>query len=365
MNNNYAASGVDYDTLDAAKRTAIASASSIPAVLEIRNATALDASRGEPAFIVRIGEQNIATVLECLGTKSRIARVYQEESGKNHFDSIGYDTVAAIVNDVICVGALPVVVNAYFATGSPEWYQVEGRFEALTMGWARGCEDAGATWGGGESPGLSGVVVDGEIDLAGSAVGVIPEGVDPILGQALQAGDEIVFIGSTGLHANGASLVRKLAGELADGYSTKMPSGTEFGEGVLRASETYVPLVDEMLRQRVPVSYLSHVTGHGLRKLMRANRKFTYRIDQLLPVPETLAFMVDKLDMSQSDAYGTFNMGVGFAVYCQAGTASDVEAIARSLGYEAVVAGKVEEGDQRVIIEPLGIEYSADQLQLR
>lgn len=363
--NEYAASGVDYDVLDAAKRTAIASASSIPSMLQLRDASAVDASRGEPAFVLKIGDQYVATVLECLGTKSQIARVFQEQTGRNRFDAIGYDTVAAIVNDIACVGALPLVVNAYFATGSPRWYEARGRFDALTMGWARGCEDSGATWGGGESPGLSTIINEDEIDLAGSAVGSIPRGVEPILGQNMQAGDEIVFVASTGMHANGASLIRRLASRLDEGYATAMPSGELFGEGVLRASENYVPLVAEILQRRIPVSYLSHVTGHGFRKLMRANREFTYRIDRLLPAPEVLTFVAEQMNLSDAEAYGTFNMGVGFAVYTPAGTGDDVVATAESLGYAAARAGVVEDGPKRVIIDPIGVTYAEDELQLR
>ena len=68
------------------------------------------------------------------------------------FAAVAYDTVAAIVNDLCCLGALPLVVNAYFATGSSEWYLQGDRGAALVSGWREGCVDAGAVWGGGESP---------------------------------------------------------------------------------------------------------------------------------------------------------------------------------------------------------------------
>ena len=224
----YSASGVDYDVLDAGKRAAVAAAKESSAFPVQRGTEAIDASRGEPAFVFKLGDRYMAQVLECLGTKSTIARVHQEQGGINHFDAIGFDAVAAIVNDIVCVGALPLVVNAYFATGSPKWYSADGRFEALVKGWFEACRASGAAWGGGESPGLSGIIAETEIDLAGSATGAIPEGVEPILGQDLMAGDEIVFIESSGLHANGSSLARRIADELEDGYATKMPSGTTF-----------------------------------------------------------------------------------------------------------------------------------------
>src|SRR5262249_36634009 len=157
------------------------------------------------------GEQTLAFVLEGLGTKSIIARHVHQQLGQNRFADVAYDTVAAIVNDLCCVGALPLVVNAYFATGSSDWYADADRQGALIDGWKRACQDAGATWGGGESPTLPEMVSADDIELAGSAVGVVPTGHSPILGSGLQAGDEIVFVTSSGLHANGASLARMLA----------------------------------------------------------------------------------------------------------------------------------------------------------
>lgn len=361
----YAAAGVDYDVLDAGKRAAVAAALATTAYSQPRGAVGLDRSRGEPAFVFRLGDRDLAIVLECLGTKSTIARQYQDDGGPNHFRDIGYDTVAAVVNDLACVGALPLVVNAYFATGSPQWYQSGGRFEALVAGWQQACRDSGATWGGGESPGLSGIVEDTEIDLAGSAVGALPEGVAPIFGESLQAGDEIVFVASSGLHANGASLVRKIVTDLPDGYATPLPSGASFGSAVLASSVIYVDLVEALLRQSVPVSYMSHVTGHGFRKLIRADRALTYRVSSIPPVPEVLQFLADRAGMSADDAYGTFNMGAGFAVYCAAGSSNDVVRIAKETGYEAWVSGAVEEGPRRVIVEPIDVVYEEADLQLR
>lgn len=170
----YRSVGVDYDLLDAGKRQAILAALGTSALAAARGGEALDSSRGEPAFVMSLGGQRLALVIECLGTKSILAREYEAATGVNRFDWIGYDTVAAIVNDLCAVGALPLMMSAYFATGSPDWYAAPGRFDALVSGWRRGCEDSGAVWGGGESPMLNGVVEPDEIELGGCAVGIIP-----------------------------------------------------------------------------------------------------------------------------------------------------------------------------------------------
>jgi phosphoribosylformylglycinamidine cyclo-ligase len=360
----YTAAGVDYGALDAGKRLALTEALATSGLLARRSGLAVDASRGEPAFVFELGGQTLAFVLEGLGTKSIIARQVLEELGVNRFADVAYDTVGAIVNDLCCVGALPLVVNAYFATGGSDWYRELDRQEALLGGWRRACEDAGAAWGGGESPSLSGLVSPSDIELAGSAVGAVPAGRRPILGGELEPGDEIVFVGSSGLHANGASLARLIAGELADGYATRLPSGRTYGEAVLDPTIIYARLVESLLASEIPVHYLSHITGHGMLKLMRPARDLAYRISRLPAVPEVLEFLVDRAELSPSDAYSTFNMGCGYAIYCAAGFGHEVVAAATGLGFSADLAGLVEAGPRRVILEPNGVVFESGDMDL-
>lgn len=358
----YADAGVDYETLDAGKRAALDQALATSGLLAAHGARALDASRGEPAFAFELGGQTFAFVVEGLGTKAMIARRVWEATGASHFGAVAYDTVAAIANDLCCVGALPMVINAYFATGSSDWYAEAARNADLLSGWRRACEDAGATWGGGESPSLPELVTDGEIELAGAAMGLVPGGRGAILGQDLAAGDEIVLVASTGLHANGASLARLIARDV--GYDHALASGETFGEALLRPSAMYVPLVRELLAREVPVHYLSHVTGHGFLKLMRPKRDLTYRIAAVPEVPAVLAFLVERARMSDHDAYSTFNMGAGFAVYCAAGAGERVAAIAGELGAPALVAGRVESGPRQVVVEPVGVTFAGEEMDL-
>jgi phosphoribosylformylglycinamidine cyclo-ligase len=361
---SYRAAGVDYETLDAGKRLAIAGALSTSSLLGARGGRALDASRGEPAFVFELDGRAMAFVVEGLGTKSVIARQVLEGQGINRFGDVAYDTVAAILNDLCCVGALPLVVNAYFATGASEWYSEGERGAALIEGWRRACVDAGCTWGGGESPSLPGLLDEREIELAGAAVGAVPAGRRPILGEELQVGDEIVLVASSGLHANGASLARLLAGRLSDGYATELGDGTTFGEALLEPSVMYVGLVEALLKEELPLSYISHITGHGLLKLMRPQRALTYRIQRLPEVPRVLGFMVEQARLDAHAAYSTFNMGSGYALYCAAGAGEAIVAIAQRLGLSALVAGRVEEGPRQVILEPVDVRFAGDELEL-
>jgi phosphoribosylformylglycinamidine cyclo-ligase len=360
----YRSAGVDYEALDAGKRSALTEALATSELLRAAGGQALDESRGEPAFVFEAGGRTLAFVVEGLGTKSIIARQVEEELGVNAFANVAYDTVAAIVNDLCCVGALPLVVNAYFATGSSDWYARRERHEALLAGWREACADAGATWGGGESPSLPGLVQPHDIELAGSAVGLVPEGRRAIFGAELAPGNEIVLVASSGLHANGASLARAVADRLGERYRTPLPSGRPFGEALLDRSVLYAGLVRALLAGRVEVHYLSHITGHALLKLMRPRRELTYRINWLPSVPEVLGFLVEQADMPPASAYSTFNMGCGFAVYCAAGGGSEVVRIASQLGLSAGVAGVVEAGPRRVLLEPVGVVFESGDMDL-
>ena len=360
----YGAAGVDYHALDAGKRRALDAALATSSLLGVRGGRAVDGSRGEPAFVFELGGQTLAFVVEGLGTKSVIARLAEDEVGAEGYAAVGYDTVAAIVNDLSCVGALPLVVNAYFATGASDWYARADRHAALLAGWQQGCRDAGATWGGGESPSLPDMVAGLEIELAGSAVGAVPAGRAPILGAALAPGDEIVLVASSGLHANGASLARKVAAELPDGYRTALPSGRTLGAALLDRSVIYVPLVQALLGGALDVHYCSHITGHGLLKLMRPQRDLAYRIARLPSVPEVLEFLVAATDMAPAEAYSTFNMGAGFAVYVREGDGERVVELAAALDLEAHVAGTVEPGPRRVVLEDVGVTFADTDLDL-
>lgn len=141
---SYASAGVDYSVLDRVKRLAQAEARSTSAYLAGSGLAEVGSSRGETAHVVDMGDHYLATVLECLGTKSLVADAMRPNLGRSSYDRIARDAVAAIVNDLAAVGAQPLVVNAYFATGSAAWFADEERAADLIHGWAEACRGAGA-----------------------------------------------------------------------------------------------------------------------------------------------------------------------------------------------------------------------------
>jgi phosphoribosylformylglycinamidine cyclo-ligase len=221
------------------------------------------------------------------------------------------------------------------------------------------------SWGGGETPSLAGVVAPGAVDLAASCVGLIRPKSRLTLGDALGPGDAVVLLASSGLHANGVTLARKVAERLPQGLVTPLPDGRPYGEALLVPTVLYSPVTEALFAAGVVPHYAANVTGHGWRKLMRHPAAFTYRFRSIPPAPAALRFAQQHAGIDDREAYGTFNMGAGFALYVRPDQADAVVRIAHAQGVEAWVAGVVEAGEKRVIIEPLGIEYGAGDLHVR
>ena len=361
----YKQSGVDYAKIDPLKVMAQKAARGTAQNLLAAGFREVEASRGESAYVIDLGEFYLATITECLGTKSLVADEVRPFTGKTYYDAIAQDTIAMAVNDLITVGARPLTLHAYWATGGSEWFTDMQRIEELLSGWQQACDLAGVSWGGGETPSLSGVVESGAIDLAASCTGIIKPKERLTLGHDLRSGDAIVLLESSGIHANGLTLARKLAEQMADGYATKIADGRMYGEALLDPTVIYSPATEALFEAGVTVRYLSNITGHGWRKLMRHPGAFTYRITTIPPVPPVLQFMVEQANLDARDAYGSLNMGAGFAVFVPKEDAVKAIEISEQLGIKAYQAGTVEEGVKQVIIEPLGITFEGASLELR
>lgn len=361
---SYSDAGVNYDNLDKIKR--LAQTSALETSSNIQNGfKVLDESRGETAFVWDEGDSYKALVIESLGTKSTVAQEVFEKTGKSFFAQIAQDSVAMIINDLIVVGAKPLILNAYFGLGNSDWLLQGSKGEDLIRGLKNACDLSAVVWGGGETPSLTGIINDSSIDLAGSAVGIINPKNRLTLGEKIKPGDAILFIESNGIHANGISLVRKLADILEDRYETKLPSGRTLGESVLRPTHIYAKVLNALFDQGINIHYLSNITGHGFRKIMRAKQNFTYVIENLPEKDELFEFIKEGGNLSEEDMYGTFNMGAGFAVILPEDESEKALDIIENSGFKGIKAGRVEEGEKQVLIKPLGITYKSDSLNIR
>ena len=361
----YQMAGVNYDQVDPIKLLAQQSAKATAAQLDQHGLSEIAASRGESAYVLDAGPFYLASIVECLGTKILVADAVYRETGKSFYAAIAQDTIAMAVNDLISVGATPLIVQAYWAAGGSDWFSDVQRAEDLIKGWKAACETCGVSWGGGETPALAGVVEGGTIDLGASCTGIVKPKSRLSLGDNLKAGDVIVILASSGIHANGVSLARKLAERLPNGYQTDIGSGQSFGEALLAPTTLYAPVTEALAKAGIVVNYCVNITGHGWRKLLRHTSELTYRIHTVPPVPPVLAFMQREAKLDDAEAYGTLNMGAGFAFFVAADQAKKTVDIARQCGIEAWVAGRVETGPKQVVIEPIGVTYGADDLKLR
>jgi len=326
----------------------------------------VDGTRGESAYVFGFDNGTWgAFVQEGLGTKSLIAQSVYKNTGESHFKAVAQDTVACIINDLVSVGATPVVLNAYWSASSYEWLTDERLAGDLITGWREACDLAKVAWGGGETQSLSGVVAPDALELAGSAFGIIHDAKHLVQGKNLKAGDAIVLIESSGPHANGISLIREIATKLPKGYQTKMSDGTEFGAAALAPTHLYSGLVMELQKSGVDIHYLSNITGHGWRKLMRAEADFSYIIKEVPPVHEIFHFVAEQAGNDETEMYGNYNMGAGYAVYVPTDQAQQVVEIAASQNLKAWVAGEVKAGAKQVVIEPKNITFSAESLEVR
>jgi phosphoribosylformylglycinamidine cyclo-ligase len=313
-----------------------------------------------------MGRQWGAFVQEGLGTKSLIAqKVYEASGDPSGFRTIAQDTVACVINDLVSVGATPVVLNAYWSSSSYQWLTDQKMAEDFVKGWRAACDLAGVVWGGGETQSLPGVVADGALEFAGSAFGVIRDEKYLVQGKRLRAGDAIVLIESSGPHANGISLIREIASGLTDGYQTRLSDGNTLGEAALAPTHIYSALVQALQTDNVDVHYLSNITGHGWRKLMRADEAFSYIMTEAPPVPEIFNFIAQQAGNDETEMYGNYNMGAGYAIYVPADQASRVVGTAAKLKLKAWSAGRVETGPKQVVIEPKKITFAGDSLEVR
>jgi phosphoribosylformylglycinamidine cyclo-ligase len=325
----------------------------------------LSGTRGESAYVFKMGEIYGAFVQEGLGTKSLIAQSVYQKTGQSFFAAIAQDTVACVINDLVSVGATPVVLNAYWSSSSYEWLTDSKLAEDFINGWRAACDKSKVVWGGGETQSLSGVVVDGALEFAGSAFGVINKESDLVQGKNIEAGDAIVLIESSGPHANGISLIREIAKNLDNGYETKLDDDTTFGEAVLKPSYLYADLVLALQKAEIDIHYLSNITGHGWRKLMRAEIDFSYVMKEVPPVSTVFDCIAKQSGNDEKEMYGNYNMGAGYAVYVAADQAEKVKQIAAECNLKAWIAGEVQSGPKQVVIESKDIVFESDSLEVR
>ncbi len=294
---------------------------------------------------------------EDLGNKNWIAEWMYEKTGKSYYDAIAIDTALIVVNDVIAQGALPVVFTDQLEASDSSWYGDGVRAKDLANGFLKICEEVGMALPAGESASVRYVVnprppVKQIVSLSGSATGIIAPGERLVTGKKLAVGDVIIGVASSGLHANGISLVIEKALELSDQFLTKLPNQKTIGEEALTATRSYVALIEALLENKIDIHALLPGTGDGVGKIAFDKRAFTYRIRDWLPVPELFSFYHEQIGIPLQDCLKTFNWGVGYYIFVPPSEMDTVLSVGKKAGYDLTVVGVVEEGERQVVFEP-------------
>jgi phosphoribosylformylglycinamidine cyclo-ligase len=290
----YARAGVSQGDADAAVGSLVSALAASPPATS-RQVLA----SGHYANVVRLDETTgIALSIDGVGTKLVLA----EQMGR--WDTVGIDCVAMNVNDVVCVGAEPLAMVDYLAVDRAD----PDVARAIGVGLARGAELAGIEIVGGELAQL-GEIVNG-LDLAGACFGVVS--LDALVtGSAIEPGDSVLGLPSSGLHSNGYTLARSV---LADIPLDDERLGRPLGDVLLEPTEIYVKPITELLRSDVDVRGLAHITSGGLKNLLRLEADIAYEIDAPLPVHPVFELIQELGDVDDDEMREVFNMGCGFCV---------------------------------------------------
>lgn len=356
--------GVDYKSLepfkmamvDVGRRTV-----HFPEAREVSIITSVLHSHGGVYQYTGTEQHYWCKTLEGLGNKNWIAEwMYKfDGTGDPHYYGIGIDTVMMAVNDNIAQGALPVAYCDEVAAGDSDWFKDEKRARDLGEGFYDACRMSDMALVAGESPALKYLVnarapVTSAPSLSGCVVGIIAPARRLIDGSKLQSGDRIIGIPSSGLHANGVSLVISRAMELKDQFLTRLPNGNSLGDEALIPTRCYVDLVEGLLEAGVDIHALLPGTGSGIAKVAFDHRPHTYRIYSWPEVPPIFQFM-QELGVSDRDCVTTFNWGIGYYVFVPKHEVERTLEIAWETGHRgALEVGIVEDGERQTILETFG-----------
>ncbi|MEM4292679.1 MAG: phosphoribosylformylglycinamidine cyclo-ligase [Thermoplasmata archaeon] len=296
--------------------------------------------RGHFAGGIAFGNHVLVLSTDGVGTKLLVAKALKK------WDTVGIDCIAMNVDDVLCIGAEPVAFVDYIATPVID----EEILAQIAVGLNEGARRANVDIVGGETAIMKDVVC--ELDLSGTALGIV-EKRKMVTGRKIRPGDAIVGFPSSGLHSNGYTLVRKILMEKGVDYST-IPENfsRSIGEILLEPTRIYVRDVLPLL-EKYTIHGMAHITGGGLRNLVRLHPEREFRITDPLPVPEIFLYIQKLGSVDDTEMYQTFNMGMGFCIIVPKKDARDIVSET-----DGKIVGEVRKG-MGVTLPALKIRYSS------
>ena len=330
----YAGAGVDVEAGDRAVALMKASVTAAQRP-EVLGGLGGFAGMFDASVLARMTRPVLATSTDGVGTKVAIAWAMDKH------DTIGFDLVGMVVDDIVVCGAEPLFMTDYIATGKV----VPERIAAIVSGIAAGCVQAGVALVGGETAEHPGLLEPDEYDCAGAATGVV-EYADILGPQRVVAGDVVVALASSGLHSNGYSLVRKVFASASWALDRQVPEfGRTLGEELLEPTRVYARDLLALTRtEGIDVHALSHVTGGGLAaNLARVLPQDAFaRVDRSTWTPPAVFEVVREVGrVPLADLERTLNMGIGFVAVLPAAHSDRAIEILQAQGIDAWLVGQV------------------------
>jgi len=341
MSDAYAAAGVDTDRSDRAVDAIVG----VLRTIETGHPSASVLGSGHYASVLRVADKlGIAMSTDGVGSKLVVA----EQADR--LETVGIDCVAMNVNDLICVGAEPIAMLDYLAVeqADPE------ALARIATGLKVGAEAAGVEIPGGELAVLPELIRGHPsphgFDLCGTAIGTVA--LDAIVtGADATPGDALIGIPSSGLHSNGYTLARRALleeGGLELDDKPEVLGGATVADALLEPTVIYVRAVLALLRCGVAVRGLAHITGGGLRNLLRLNHRVGFAIEEPLDVPAICTLVAERGGVGPAEMWNVFNMGCGFVAVVAPEHADEAAAVlaghhngARRIGTITAAAGRL------------------------
>ncbi|MFC5381536.1 phosphoribosylformylglycinamidine cyclo-ligase [Aquipuribacter nitratireducens] len=346
----YAAAGVDTEAGDRAvtlmKDAVRATHAGVAGLAPVVEGAGGFAGLVDASLLLRYRRPLLATSTDGVGTKVAVAQAMDVH------DTVGVDLVAMVVDDLVACGATPLFMSDYVACGSV----VPERVAAIVRGVARGCETARCALVAGETAEHPGLLAPDEYDLAGAATGVVEA--DALLGpERVRAGDVLVALASSGLHANGYSLARAVVARQGWAWDhVPQGLGRSIGEELLEPCAVYAGLLVDLL-DAVPgaVHALSHVTGGGIAaNLARVLPAGTHvDVDRATWRPPVVTSVLgDAGGVPVADRERTWNQGIGMVAVVAPDDAERVLGTLAPTGTHAWVCGEVVATPEGVLDDP-------------
>ncbi|OFZ15988.1 MAG: phosphoribosylformylglycinamidine cyclo-ligase [Bdellovibrionales bacterium RBG_16_40_8] len=279
----------------------------------------------------------LVSATDGVGTKVKIAAEFAR------YNDIGQDLVAMCVNDLVCVGAEPLFFLDYYAAGKLDLKVAK----VFLSGVRRACEASGCVLIGGETAEMPGVYQKNDFDCAGFAVGVVDEK-DTLGAHKVKLGDCLIGVASSGFHSNGYSLLRKVFAK----------DIKKWAEVLLRPTHLYVSLVRHIIKEKLQLHAVAHVTGGGLDNLLRVIPDNVQLALKPWRVPDIFHEVKKRAKLTWPEMLRTLNCGIGMVLMVDAGDKSAVMKVVRSQGFQPIELGHVIKTDKKNPKKNWQLDYS-------